>query len=150
MNIERLNKMLEVVQAAYEKAGEAQTLWLEYRRLAALDNIPTDDPKPFLDAMRLATEAARKIDAMREKLQGALTGDGLLRADIVSADGKRSRSVVLIRPDAKTPHPSVTQATYDALRRMLGDVITTTAPFDIAVVGRNGRIALCIPARKMI
>lgn len=93
MNIERLNKMLEVVQAAYAKAGEAQTLWLEYRRIAAQEEIPTDDPKPFLDAMRLATEAARKIDAMREKLQGALTGDGLLRADIVSADGKRSRSV---------------------------------------------------------
>lgn len=150
MNIERVTKMLDAVQNAYAKAGEAQAHWLEYRRLAALDNIPTDDPKPFIDAMRLATEAARKIDAMREKLQSALAGDGLLRADIVSADGKRSRSVVLIRPDAKMRHPSVTQATYEALCRMLGDGIMTTSPFDIAVVGRGGRISLTIQSRKMV
>ena len=44
MNIERVTKMLDAVQNAYAKAGEAQAHWLEYRRLAALDNIPTDDP----------------------------------------------------------------------------------------------------------
>ena len=150
MNIERINKMLDAVQAAYAKASEAQSHWLEYRRLSAQENLPTDDPKPFIDAMRLATEAARKIAAMRDKLQDALLGDGLLRANMLSADGKRSLSVVLIRPDAKMSHASITQSAYDALRRMLGEGITTTAPFDIVVVGRGGRIALTIPAGKMI
>ena len=99
-------------------------------------------PPPPAEIPAEATEAARKIDAMREKLQSALAGDGLLRADIVSADGKRSRSVVLIRPDAKMRHPSVTQATYEALCRMLGDKIATTAPFDIAVVALRPEVNL--------
>ena len=146
MNIERINQMMAAVQAAYEEAGKAQSHWLEYRRIAALDNIPTDDPKPFIDAMRLATETARKIDAMRKKLQSALAGDGILRAEIVSADGKRRRSVILVRPDAKNPQPYVTQSTYDALRRMLGDGLTTTASFDIAV--QHGTST--IPARNML
>ena len=146
MNIERISKMMAAVQAAYEDAGKAQAHWLEYRRLAALDEIPTDAPTPFIDAMRLATEAARKIDAMRTKVEAELFGDGMLRAEIVSADGKRRRSVILVRPDAKNPQPYVTQSTYDALRRMLGDGLTTTASFDIAV--QHGTST--IPTRNML
>ena len=87
------------------------------------------------------TRTAEELDRKRESAINALCGVGIVQAEICSADGKRRRKVVVSRPTDRIDEPHISHAAYHALVSMLGEPLTTTAPFDIAVIDDFGRVS---------
>ena len=100
-----------------------------------------DNRPEFVSLLKALTHTAEELERIRESVQNALCGVGIIQAEIYSADGKTSRKAVIERPTAKITEPHISYAAYHALVLMLGDSIYTTAPFDIAVIDDFGRVS---------
>lgn len=142
MDLKTIGTLLELVQNCYQKVLAAQTDYNSYRRMAGEHGIPTPDRHEFASLACALNDAAKELDRRRNAVQNAVYGVGILQADIVSPDGKRKRTAVVCRPTDKIHEPYVTWAAYHALCAILGGKpLTTTAPFDIAVLDDFGRVS---------
>jgi len=129
------------VRECYLKVASAQNFWTAYRRAAGESGTTTTELPQFVSLLTDLTHTAEELDRKREAAINALCGVGIVQAEICSADGKRSRKVVVSRPTDKIDEPHVTRAAYHALTQMLGEGLRTTAPFDIAVIDDFGRVS---------
>ncbi len=134
MDLQTIAKQIELVQDCYHKVAQAQSDWNAYRRTAGAHGEATPELMQFVSLMRTLTDIAEELDRRREAVQTSLYGTGILQADIVSPDGKRKRSIVIIRPTDKIHEPHISLSAYQALCTMLGNPLSTTSPFDIAVI----------------
>ena len=141
MNIKDISEQLELVRECYLKVASAQNFWTAYRRAAGESGTTTTELPQFVSLLTYLTRTAEDLERKREAAINALCGVGIVQAEICSADGKRSRKVVVSRPTAKIDEPHVSRAAYHALVSMLGEPLTTTAPFDIAVIDDFGRVS---------
>ena len=141
MNINSISTQLELVRECYHKVLSAKNFWQAYRRAAGEGGVATQELPQFVPLLTDITRTAEELDRKREAAVNALCGVGIVQAEIRSADGKRSRKVVVSRPTDKIDEPHVTRAAYHALVSMLGEPLVTTAPFDIAVIDDFGRVS---------
>ena len=141
MNIKDISTQLELVRECYLKVASAQNFWTAYRRDAGESGTATPELPQFVSLLTDLTRTAEELDRKREAAINALCGVEIVQAEIRSADGKRSRKVVVSRPKAKIDEPNISRAAYHALVSMLGEPLTTTAPFDIAVIDDFGRVS---------
>lgn len=101
----------------------------------------TPELPQFVSLLTDLTRTADELDRKREAAINALCGVGIVQAEIRSADGKRGRKVVVSRPTDRIDEPHISRAAYHALVSMLGEPLSTTAPFDIAVIDDFGRVS---------
>lgn len=141
MNIKDVNTQLELVQDCYQKVASAQSDWNKYRRKAAEYGSYMDNRPEFVSLLKALTHTAEELERIREAVSNALCGVGIIQAEIYSADGKTSRKAVIERPTAKITEPHISYAAYHALVLMLGEPLSTTAPFNIAVIDDFGRVS---------
>ena len=141
MDLKQLGEQLTLLQDCYQKVASAQSDWNEYRRKAAEYGSYMDNRPEFVSLLKALTHTAEELERIREAVSNALCGDGIIQAEIYSADGKTSRKAVIERPTAKITEPHISYAAYHALVLMLGDSIYTTAPFDIAIIDDFGKIS---------
>ena len=141
MDIKNISTQLELVRECYHKVMSAKNFWQAYRRAAGECGIATPELPQFVSLLTDLTRTAEELDRKREAVSNALCGVGIIQAEIYSADGKTSRKVVIERPTAKITEPHISYAAYHALVLMLGEPLTTTAPFDIAVIDDFGRVS---------
>ena len=141
MNIKDISTQLELVQDCYQKVASAHNFWQAYRRAAGECGTATPELPQFVSLLTDLTRTAEELDRKREAVSNALCGVGIIQAEIYSADGKTSRKAVIERPTAKIAEPHISYAAYHALVLMLGEPLTTNAPFDIAVIDDFGRVS---------
>lgn len=141
MSIKSVNTQLGLVQDCYHKVASAQNLWNEYRRAATESGTATAEHPEFVSLMTKLSHTAEELNQRREAVTNALCGVGVLQVEICSSDGKSRRKVVVERPTAKISEPHISWAAYHALTLMLGQLIFTTAPYDIAVIDDFGRVS---------
>ena len=141
MNIKGISTQLEFVRECYHSVSSAHNLWISYRRAAEDGGTTTPELPQFVSLLKDLARTAEKLDRKREAAINALCGVGIVQAEIRSADGKRSRKVVVSRPTDRIDEPHISRAAYHALVSMLGDSLTTTSPFDIAVIDDFGRVS---------
>ena len=141
MNIKDISTQLELVRECYLKVASAHKLWTAYLRSAGEVGTDTKELPQFVSLFTDLARTAEELDRKREAAINALCGVGIVQAEIRSADGNRSRKVVVSRPTAKIDEPHISRAAYHALVSMLGEPLTTTAPFDIAVIDYFGRVS---------
>ncbi len=141
MDIKDISTQLELVRECYHKVMSAKNFWQAYRRAAGECGTATPELPQFVPLLTAPTRTAEDLDRKREAAITALCGVGIVQAEICSADGKRSRKVVVSRPTDRIDEPHISRAAYHALVSMLGEPLTTTAPFDIAVIDDFGRVS---------
>lgn len=141
MDLKKLGEQLTLLQDCYQKVASAQSDWNKYRLKAAEYGSYTDNRPEFVSLLKAFTHTAEELERIREAVSNDLCGVGIIQAEIYSADGKTSRKAVIERPTAKITEPHISYAAYHALVSMLGEPLTTTAPFDIAVIDDFGKIS---------
>lgn len=141
MNIKDISTQLELVRECHNCVSSAHNFWIAYRRAAGEIGTATKELPQFVSLLTDLTRTAEELDRKREAAINALCGVGVVQSEIRSEDGKRSRKVVVSRPTAKIDEPHISRAAYHALVSMLGEPLTTTAPFDIAVIDDFGRVS---------
>ena len=141
MNIKDVSTQLELVRECHHRVSSAHNFWIAYRRAAGAGGTATPELPQFVSLLTVLTRTAEELDRKREAAINALCGVGIVQAEIRSADGRRGRKVVVSRPTAKIDEPHISRAAYHALVSMLGEPLTTAAPFDIAVIDYFGRVS---------
>jgi len=141
MDLQTTETLLELVRESYHRVMSAQNFYNAYRRTAVENGIPTPVRPEFPALARELVETAKELDRRKEAIRNAIYGVGIIQAEIYSADGQRKRSVVVMRPTDKVREPHITWAAYHALSTMLGEPLTASTPFDIAVVDDFGRVS---------
>lgn len=141
MNIKDVSTQLELVRECHHRVSSAHNFWIAYRRAAGGSGTATPELPQFVSLLTDLTRTAEELDRKREAAINALCGFGIVQAEIRSADGNRGRKVVVSRPTDRIDEPHISRAAYHALVSMLGQHLTTTAPFDIAVIDDFGRVS---------
>ena len=141
MNIKDVSTQLELVRECHHRVSSAHNFWIAYRRATGGGGTATPELPQFASLLTDLTRTAEELDRKREAAINALCGVGIVQAEIRSADGRRGRKVVVSRPTAKIDEPHISRAAYHALVSMLGEPLTTAAPFDIAVIDYFGRVS---------
>ena len=141
MDIKDISTQLELVRECYHRVSSAHNFWIAYRRAAGEGGTATPELPQFVSLLTDLTRTAEELDRKREAAINALCGVGIVQAEVCSADGKRRRKVVVSRPTDRIDEPHISRAAYHALVTMLGEPLTTTAPFDIAVIDDFGRVS---------
>ena len=141
MNIKDISTKLELVRECYNLVSSAHNFWIAYRRAAGESGTAMTELPQFVSLLTDLTRTAEELNSKREAAINALCGVGIVQAEIRSADGKRVRKVVVSRPTDMIYEPHISRAAYHALVSMLGEPLTTTSPFEIAVIDDFGRVS---------
>jgi len=129
--------MIEAVKDCYHAVLEATTKWNEYRRLAGEVGMKTEPLPEVAKSAQVCVTAAEMLNRRREDIQKAIYGAAIIQATIYSSDGTRSCKAVLARPDERHDTPYLGKAAHAAIVALLGDGLTTDAPYEIAVAQSN-------------
>lgn len=98
----------------------------------------------FIANMRHAEE---RLEEERDERNKEIYGNNILRVEVVNPDGHAVKSIVQF-PDKSSPIPYISEVAYEALVFRLGKELRTAAGFDVAVLGRNGRMIFTIQSNK--
>lgn len=132
-----ISKQIELVQNAYAKANDAIVAYNEFVRLARTD-IPSVRKDIFAVMAKLTTTCESLVhqrDAIRAKYADA----PIVQATV--SYGGRFVKIACARPHDGIDLPSISEVTYEAVRRRLGvpeGEMPHSLDFDVAVVSRRG------------